>query len=216
MALTSRAPKFLETRDDVLDRTLILQTERRQHFAPEQAQLGEIANNRDLLWTELLRDLNRIVAHLRQTDGQVLEGSFRMADFASFAINVAKTQDQEDKARIIFERMESRRTEMLLAEEPIAVCLERWLLKAENVARTVTSAELNKELRFIAAQQGLVWPYGSARALGQRLSHTTSHLSQRFEVHVDHDSANQCLYRFAPKSDSLNRAESQNPAIQAA
>jgi hypothetical protein len=112
--------------------------------------------------------------------------------------------------------MESRRTEMLLAEEPIAACLEKWLLKAENVGRTVTSADLNKELRFTAAHQGIEWPYESARALGQRLSNITSHLSQRFEVDVSHDSANQCIYRFAPKADSLNRAESQNRAIQAA
>lgn len=216
VALTSRTPKFLETRDDVLDRTLVLQTERRERFAPEQAQLNEIATNRDLLWTELLRDLNRIVAHLRQSDGQVLEVSFRMADFASFALNVAQAQGQADKARIIFEKMESRRTEMLLAEEPIALCLEKWLLKAENVARTATSADLNKELRFIAAQQGVAWPYATARALGQRLSHITAHLSERLEVQVDHDSANQCLYRFAPKAESLKRAESQNPAIQAA
>jgi hypothetical protein len=216
VALTSRTPKFLETRDDVLDRTLILQTERRERFAPEQAQLNEIATNRNLLWTELLRDLNRIVAHLRQSDGQVSEGSFRMADFASFALNVAQAQGEADKARIIFQKMESRRTEMLLAEEPIAVCLEKWLLKAENVGRTVTSGDLNKELRFIAGQQGIEWPYVSPRALGQRLSHISSHLRERFEVHVDHDTANQCLYRFAPKAESLKRAESENPAIQAA
>lgn len=216
VALTSRTPKFLETRDDVLDRTLILQTERRAHFSPEQAQLNEIAKNRDLLWTELLRDLNRVVSHLRQSDGQVLEGSFRMADFASFALNVAQAQGHEEKARIIFEKMESRRTEMLLAEEPIAVCLEKWLLKADNHGRIVTSGELNKELSTVATRYDMAWPYKSAHALGQRLSHITLHLSERFEVHVDHDSANQCLYRFAPKAESLNQAESQNPVIQAA
>jgi hypothetical protein len=43
-----------------------------------------------------------------------------------------------------------------------------------------------------------------------------AHLSQRFEVQVDRDSANQRLYRFTPKADSLNRTESQQKAIQAA
>jgi hypothetical protein len=216
VALTSRTPKFLETRDDVLDRTLILQTERRQHFAPEQAQLDKIAQNRNLLWSELLRDLNRVVSHLKQTQGEFVEGSFRMADFAAFALNVAQVQGHETKAHIIFEKMESRRTEMLLADEPIAACLEKWLLKPENVARVVGSAELNTELRLIAIQLEVPWPYRGARALGQRLSHITSQLSQRFDVDVDRDSANQCLYRFAPKADSLNHAESQNPVIQAA
>ena len=216
VALTSRTPKFLETRDDVLDRTLILQTERRQHFAPEQAQLDQIAKSRNLLWTELLRDLNRIVAHLKETEGEVLDGRFRMADFASFAMKVAQAQGHEEKARIIFEKMESRRTEMLLAEEPIAACLERWLLNSGNVGKTVTSADLNRQLASIAARQEIGWPYRSARALAQKLSHITTHLRERFDVQVDHDSANQCLYRFAPKAESLKRAESQNPVIQAA
>ncbi len=216
VALTSRTPKFLETRDDVLDRTLILQTERRQHFSPEQAQLNQIAKSRNLLWTELLRDLNRIVAHLKETEGEVLDGSFRMADFASFALKVAQAEGQEENARRIFEKMESRRTEMLLAEEPIAICLEKWLSNQDNVARRVNSADLNRELAFAAARVGIDWPYRSPRALGQRFSHITTHLRERFDVQVERDSANQCLYRFAPKADSLNRAESQNSVIQAA
>jgi hypothetical protein len=112
--------------------------------------------------------------------------------------------------------MESRRTEMLLAEEPIAVCLERWLLKIDNHGRSLTSGELNKELSAIAARHEIAWPYRSGHALGQRLSHIISHLSERLEVQIERDSANQCLYRFAPKAESLNHSESQNSVIQAA
>ena len=55
VALTSRTPKFVEGRDDVLDRSLVLRTERRERFASEHTQLRQISENRDLLWTELLQ-----------------------------------------------------------------------------------------------------------------------------------------------------------------
>jgi len=199
VALTSRTPKFIEGRDDVLDRTLILQTERRRIFLPEEIQLTQIAKSRNLLWTELLRYLNRIVAQLKESRGQSIELSVRMADFARFALTAARADGQEEMARRILETMESRRTEMLLSEEPISLCLERWLAVPENVGRLVSSADLNRELGFIASCHEISWPYKSAHALGQRLSHITTELQDQFQVQIMRDSSNVLSYALKPR-----------------
>ena len=216
VALTSRTPKFIEGRDDVLDRTLILQTERRRKFSPEQAQLQQITRNRNALWTELLRDLNRIVAALVESDGEAGDFAFRMADFARFALIAARVEGHEAEARQVLEKMDARRAEALLAEEPISLCLEKWLQKPQNQGRLVDSGDLNKELSAIAVLNNIPWPHRSAHALEQRLSHIESNLRERLEVESERNSANQRQYRFWPKAESLNQAESQNVVIQAA
>jgi hypothetical protein len=216
VALTSRTPKFIEGRDDVLDRTLILQTERRRIFLPEEVQLAQIAKTRNLLWTELLRNLNRVVAQLKEGGSQSTELSVRMADFARFALTAARADGLEQMARRILETMESRRTEMLLSEEPISICLEKWLQKPENVGRAVTSADLNRELGAIAGRHEISWPYKSAHALGQRLSHITTNLEEKFEVQIMRDSSNVLSYAFKCPSETLKRSESHFSELQAA
>jgi len=196
VALTSRTPKFINGRDDVLDRTLVLHTERREQFAPESCQLQTIADNRNSLWSELLRRLNQIVADLGNADGPDEQVEFRMADFARFALTVGRVDGNEEIARAILKKLDSTSSELLLSDEPIAICLEVWLRIARNPGRQVNSAVLNDELKTLSE---VPWPHKSARALGQRLSHITTDLRERFEVSVEQDSANQNLYRFWPK-----------------
>jgi hypothetical protein len=199
VALTSRTPKFIDGRDDVLDRTLVLHTSRREQFAPESDQLASIAANRNVLWSELLRRLNAVVAHLRNDRIAAAQIGFRMADFARFAMAVASVGGQTEMARSVLEKLDSTRADVLLSDEPIAICLEQWLANPQNPGREVNSADLNTELRRLAWTAVETWPYRSARALGQRLSHITTDLRKRFEVDVRQDSANRCWYRFRPK-----------------
>jgi len=202
VALTSRTPKFVEGRDDVLDRTLILQTERRERFSPEASQLGEVLKNRNLLWTEMLHQLNRIVRVLRNSEGEIINCRFRMADFAAFALKAARINGQEQMARRILGQMESRRSNMLLADEPIAICLEEWLIEPKNHGRVVTAGDLYVELAKIAGSNKIPWPYQSAQALGQRLSHIQTNLREQFDVDVALDKhTKQNLYRFWRKGE---------------
>jgi hypothetical protein len=202
VALTSRTPKFIDGRDDVLDRTLILHTDRRQQFAPESDQLNSIAANRNALWTELLRQLNLIVAHLKDDRIAGRRIHFRMADFAQFAVAVGWVSGQREMAGAILRKLDARRTELLLSDEPIAVCLEKWLTNTQNHRRRVNTLELNRELSSAAAGLGIQWPHLTPRSLGQRLSHITTNLRERYDVEVEHDTAKQCRYRFSPKLKS--------------
>jgi hypothetical protein len=210
VALTSRTPKFIDGRDDVLDRTLVLQTQRRAKFSPEQAQLEAIAKKRNLLWTELLRDLNRLLRFVRPSGSDSSEVSFRMADFANFAISSGAAEGQPEKAIRILQCLELRRAETLLSDEPVAECLDSWLADLKNHGSIVTSGTLHASLGPIAKQLGFAWPYRSGQSLGQRLSHITTNLRERFQVEVGQDSAKQRTYRFWPKAESLNPAETNS------
>lgn len=223
VALTSRTPKFVEGRDDVLDRTLALRTQRREAFLPENDQLAEIARHRNQLWTELLWKLNRIVATLNESRGERVELSCRMADFASFAVKVARAEGHEETALCILDKMDSRRADMLLSEEPISVCLQKWLENPLNRGRVLPSGELFSELSEVAASLHISWPYRNANALGQRLSHITTNLREQFDVEVGIDRhSKQNLYAFWPKGEaalgrSVERAElrTHEPAPEA-
>jgi hypothetical protein len=196
VALTSRTPKFINGRDDVLDRTLVLHTQRREQFAPEGCQLQTIADNRNSLWSELLRRLNQIVTDLGNADGSDEQVDFRMADFARFALAVGRVDGNEEAARSTLTKLDSTSSELLLSDEAIAIRLEIWLRNPNNHGRKVSSGDLNGELRWLAQEP---WPYANARALGQRLSNITTDLRERFEVTVERDAANQNWYRFWPK-----------------
>jgi hypothetical protein len=216
VALTSRTPRFLERRDDVLDRTLLLQTERRAAFSSEGALLRQVVKERNALWTELLHDLNRIVEQFPSQDDRPDSSGFRMADFAAFARHVARVEGDEHKADRILAKLESRRTGALLAEEPVKVCLERWLEQERNHGSRVSSAELQTALAAIAAGTKVEWPYRSPHSLGQRLSHITGSLKTQFRVEIERDSANQVWYRFWPNADSQHGSGAENLTVQAA
>jgi len=199
VALTSRTPKFINGRDDVLDRTLVLHTSRRKQFSPENDELRKIAVNRNALWSELLRHLNLIVAY-RKIEKMAAENiDFRMADFASFAMVVGRVAGEGEMARSILQKLDSARSDLLLSDDPIALCLEKWLQNPENHRRKTNSDELNKEFCEVAKGENIPWFFQNARALGQRLAHITTNLKERFEVEVERDSSNQALYRFSPK-----------------
>ena len=200
----------------MLDRTLVLETERRKEFVSEGALLRRIEKQRNLLWTELLRSLNRIVAQYPRQEHESDASGFRMADFAAFARLVARAEGDEGKADRILAKLESRRTGMLLAEEPIKDCLEKWLEQPQNHGRRMSSAMLQEELAAIASRMQIFWPYRNAHSLGQRLPHITNTLSQLFRIETESDSANQVWHRFWPRAESLNRAESRMRVIQAA
>jgi hypothetical protein len=210
VALTSRTPKFIDGRDDVLDRTLILGAERFTAFSSEDSLLEEIAKHRNSLWTELLRDLNRLLSVTPNADCfRVFKTSSRMADFAGFAMAIARAEGDDNKATRILSFLEERRNDLLLADEPIFLCLEKWLENPENRGRAISSAELQRELASIAKENGGTWPYTSGRSLGQRLAHITGNLSQHFRVDITKDSAKMSQYRFQSKAGTVNQTNSR-------
>jgi len=211
IALTSRTPEFLNRRDDVLDRTIILQMGRLPLNIPEHELLHEIKKRRNQLWAELLDELNDIVALLRNGEptGEI---ACRMADFGHFVMLLAKGQNQEAKARRILKAMQGEQGRVLCELEPIYECLANWLEQPGNPGRCVTSSELSRELWPIALQLGIDWPYREPKSLAQRLRNIWENLKDRFRAEANPDTSNQKHYTFWPKTESLDVAESSSSA----
>jgi hypothetical protein len=213
IALTSRTPKFLNGRDDVLDRTLIFQTKRLRANVPEHQLLDEVDRNRNHLWGELLEKLNQIVAFFRRNGKHTGNISFRMADFGVFVVLLGKLENQEARAVGILKSVEREQSRMLCDQEPIYDCLCEWLRNPENWDRSITSGDLCTELTAIAEKQHINWPYRNGHSLGQRLPHIIDNLSEHFEIHTRTDTAKQKNYTFHPKTESPERPEAEIPAI---
>lgn len=214
LGLNARSSNFLESRDDLADRTLVLRTKRIESFVGESQLLAEVARHRNKLWSELLDELQAIVRHLRESRDQTTV-RFRMADFASFALQVGTLWGCRDVVNSIFAKLEEEQSELIFEDDPICQALELWLVNKENCGRLVDSATLQRELLSLASVNAIAWPYKNSRSLGQRLSHLLPDLRQKFRVEAQTGSAKQRWYRFWPKAESLNHAESDLEAIQA-
>jgi len=217
IALNSRTPKFIDGRDDVLDRTLVLTTVRFKNFCGESEILREISDHRNSLWTELLRSLNRLLARTPRADlFMVRHAISRMADFEGFATAIARAEGEPERAIRVFQSLAKTRSDVLLDQEPIALCIDKWLDVSGNAGREVSSKELQQELSPIARNEGLSWPYRNAHSLGQRLANIRSNLAECFEMTTHLNSSKTVVSCFWRKTESLNRPESVVPVNQAA
>jgi hypothetical protein len=214
IALTSRTSRFLNGRDDVLDRTLIFRTTRLANNTPEHRLLEEVHDKRDRIWSELLHCLNRIVAYYRSGLRPTQNIPCRMADFGEFALNLGRMEGDEAAARVVLKKIESARAAMLFDQDPLSDCLHEWLTNAANRGRDVTCADLCPELEAIAENLNIEWPYTTPRSLGQRLTHVIPNLRETFDIDDSKkDSSEVKHYFFLPKTE-LNRPESGAPTIQ--
>jgi hypothetical protein len=212
--LTSRTPKFLDGREDVLDRTLIFRISRLEKNVPEHRLLEEVEQNRNRLWSELLERLNDMVAWLTKNE-QTAEVPYRMADFASFAIAVGKATGEEAIAISALNRMQGELNRTLYEQESLFECLREWLVTdASNEGRLVTSGELCEELRTVAGGLNFVWPYDGAKSLGQRLPNVMTNLKKYFSVDIHKDSSGRNHYAFWLKAETRDPSESPGRANQ--
>jgi hypothetical protein len=130
-----------------------------------------------------------------------------MADFEGFATAVALADGEPERAIRVFQSLAKTRTDVLLDQEPIALCIDKWLDVSGNAGREVSSKELQEELSPIARNEGLSWPYRNAHSLGQRLANIRSNLAECFEMTTHLNSSKTVVSCFWRRTESLNRPE---------
>ena len=86
VGITSRTPHF--RREDVADRLLVINVERFDAFVSANHLDAEIERNRDALMTEVVSTLQKIVTELERQKHLQVQTTFRMADFAEFAVKI--------------------------------------------------------------------------------------------------------------------------------
>ena len=204
VALSALTGRFLESRDDVADRTLVLRTRRLEGFIRESKLLAEVLQCRNQLMSELLEELQAIVGHLASA-AEIPSVSIRMADFASFALQVGALWGCREEIEETFQKLEQAQIELVTEEEPIVQMLEYWLEDKLNHGRVVDCKTLYRELSVLARERRLKWPYQSSRSLAQRLHHLRDNLKLAFDVIIDtNPSSNTHTYSFRPYEQEEN------------
>jgi hypothetical protein len=211
LGITSRTVGFMANQPDLPDRTLVLRLERLVEMQPEGELLSAIVKNRNVMWSELLDELNAVVRYLQRTP-KPIRIQFRMADFASFALKVAATWGCRKEVAAIFSKLEQAQADLVLEDEPIHQVLDLWLTDSSNHGRDVDAATLHREGVKLAAANQIDWPFSNGKSLGRRLGQLRHALGQRFNVKIVKDRhVKQYRYQFWPKVMSGKGSEFKWP-----
>ena len=196
LSLNAREPKF--KRDDVVDRLLLFRVERLPSFRSEQSIINDILAQRDELWSELLNDLNGIVAALAQ-DNEPFTSQHRMADWATLAWRIAKSEGQGDRFLELLEKMDREQSTFLLEDNPIFLCLDIWLADPNNLGREVTASTLYCDFQVIAEREKMSFTFKNTRSFGMHLRNILSNLKEFFDVQAEKKN-NKWTYTFNLKT----------------
>ena len=209
LGITSRTPHF--RRDDVADRLLLMPVKRFDKIIPESILLSAILENRNAIMTETVHLLQKAIGALKKWKDVQETGSFRMADFYSFAMKNAREEGKEEQLENIFAKMSKEQSLFTLGYDVIYELLGDWLnLKwndgfgtmIPNSEREVTSNILNNELAELAEKQGIGYPYkDKSRAFALRLSNILSNLREFFIITVREGRGRTKIYSIAWKQE---------------
>jgi hypothetical protein len=199
LAITSRIPQF--RRDDVADQLLIMKVQRYRTFISEKTVLAELLEKRQQIMSEVIYRLQQVVRALREGQGTDDSGAFRMADFANFAIKVARHTGVEEQVNMIFTKLTHEQSAFTLESNPIFELLLTWV--PQNAGREVTNADLCKELAELAKNEQTTFSYeGKNRAFAQRMSHLRSNLEEFFIITERPAGGRKTFFTFMPKQQT--------------
>lgn len=201
LALTSRNPQF--RRDDVVDRLILLKVERLLHFRPESEIMDVVDSQRNLIWSELLNDLNSIVASLTDMTGRP-ETNFRMSDWANLCWHIARIQEVDDSFDIILHKLSIEQANFALEDDPLYLCLGVWLQDTDNLGKEVDASTLYKELSKIAEFDHIEWSYKSTMSFAKRLNNIGSNLKQLVGFEIRKDNRERNFYSFGLRDLRVN------------
>ncbi|MEE9269855.1 MAG: hypothetical protein V3V49_06295 [Candidatus Krumholzibacteria bacterium] len=197
VGLTSRTPHF--RRDDVADRLLIMKVERFKAFISEKKLLAEVMGRRNEILSEGILKLQTIVRALRAEDGVDDSGVFRMADFADFAMKVARHEGWGEQLKRIFGKLSHEQSEFTLDGDPIFETLSVWA--AEHPDRQVTYKELWGELKKVAESEGIDFREyeGNSRGFARRMPNIRSNLEAFFDIKDIPRGGRRVVHTFRPR-----------------
>lgn len=171
--VNSRNPASLQ-RDDIADRLLIFEVTRRKEFVPEGQLLGDLGKNRQAIRSELLMNLNRIVAALK-SEQPAPPSTQRLADFAALTSTIAKVLNLPGAERAIA-GMDERRNDLVLEGDPLVGALLGYTLD-QTTPEWITTGALFAKLKENGDFGKL-----SARGFGKKLKNLQSNLREHLEI----------------------------------
>jgi hypothetical protein len=186
VAINSISAKF--RRDDIADRLLIFNLERRQgQFVPESDLVSQIMENRDKLLSAYLVLCNRIVGHITEhglDTGKNYE--FRLADFARFgglACEAIWGKGGRDHFMSALEEMSNSQTDFTLEGDILWEPLSVWLQDESKLGVEISTGDLYIELHDIINPIDSSGPrqafFISSVSLGKYIKRLKANIEQR-------------------------------------
>ena len=198
LMITARDPHF--RRDDVADRVLPLKVERQNKFKSENKIVREIEAARDQLMSELIIFAQEALSALNQAKDEDDIGSFRMADFSSFANKLGRYAGIENKVEEIFKKISAEQSQFALEDNPLFILLYKWVQK--NPDHKVTNVRLCEELSDFAKAMGQRFEFSDrGAAFAQRMSHLRPNLKEFFDITESSGGKRIIYYHFKIKKE---------------
>jgi len=214
VAVTSRQPVSF-TRDDIVDRLMILQCTRCNTVIPESQLIERVNLNRGRIWADILNTLPLMLKNLRRH--QAYTGNFRLADFLNLALAIGPVLGY-NKEEILqtFQYWEAEQQDFALEYNPITELLLMWATRAFKTEKAkysggkeITTGQLYLEV--CRAWGGDTLPIRSARSFGMRLKNSKNELQRYFEIKFRVGRANQKLVKLSLTKEF--RTELKNVAL---
>ncbi|AEA46744.1 CHC2 zinc finger domain-containing protein [Archaeoglobus veneficus] len=201
VALSSRDPHF--RRDDVADRLLIIKTTRLSNFIPEGVLLEAVTKYRNVVFSEYVDGLNRIVKALKGVNLAEITIPHRLADWVAFAQIAAEALGFDvESVRDALEKLDEVRANFTVEADSFYLILKGWV-ETSNTGEWLTATQLFKELQNFANTIGLELYVRNPISLGRKLQNLKAELARILGMETKYDSHEKVwLYRF-PKPDNL-------------
>lgn len=204
LMLTAHNPKF--TREDVVDRMIIILLKRLPHWLPEGMLLEEITCLRYALWADIVRDIQVILATPMVHHDAVPQ--FRIEDYAHYGMWFSSANGTCDVfINAINKLITSQRGLNLETDQMLVGVINRWIRarKAkgkvpEFMAQTAIWTEL---VAYASDTIAFQKAYRNALFLGRKLLTMQDSLKQVFDVEVRYDEAETRQWKIGEKGTGV-------------
>lgn len=213
LMLTAHNPKF--TREDVVDRMIIILLKRLPYWLPEGQILEEVTALRYALWADIVRDIQGILRTPMVPHEAVPQ--FRIEDYAHYGMWFSEAVGQAGVFYSAINKLiSSQRGLNLETDQLLVAVINRWLRargekgKApEYMAQTSIWTELAAYAPDPIAFQRA---YRNALFLGRKLLTMQDSLRQVFSVEVRYDDAGQRQWRIEQRTGSPAGPSTSSPS----
>lgn len=193
--LTSRNPEIF-LRDDVIDRLVLIEVDRREDFIPESVLLENLSYRHGEIWGELLTNLNKIVKAVNQPEKRE-PFDFRLADWASFVLTVSPIlgiENPEQKLKLL----EDSKKNFALEDNPIVMALER----VQYLFQDSSAVPSGRIFEAIQERYDGTFPIKDPRVFGAELKNLLPELREIYDITVEKGPNNTKLYSIKSKDEN--------------
>ena len=203
LAVTSRTPHFM--REDVVDRMIPFKVKRWDKASPDDRTLSALMANRNVIMSELIDNLNRMISYYLCNPELDYETSFRIADFAevgwvytrSMTAEIEKSEGLGNYWDRLLDKLINSQSEELLLGLPIYRCLKIWMQDENNHGRAVAAFELFGAFKIIEEKKSYGFRHQTTRSFGRSLANIRSNLQNFYRIELTKKD-NRNIYSFWP------------------